>query len=560
MKLSDISPLQKARNEYQPKLPSVFRQNGPFVKAIELPEEETPDTVDIQKHFPNIYGAPSVKFEDCSDSPGRALNVGMIFSGGQAPGGHNVAAGLFDALKTLHPESALFGFLGGPSGLLENKYQILDDETINAYRNSGGFDMIGSGRTKLENQEQFAQVAATCREHQINALVIIGGDDSNTNACMLADYFMANNIDIKVVGCPKTIDGDLKNRQIQTSFGFDTATKVYSEMIGNIERDAASARKYWHFIKLMGRSASHIALECALQTHPSITLISEEVAAKKTTLDEISNQIADTVRERAAKGLNFGIVLVPEGLIEFIPEIKALIADLNELLAENEDEFNIINDQQKRIEFVTKHLGRESEKAFSSLPDEIKSQLLMDRDPHGNVQVSRIETEKMLIQMVEERIEQERRKGNFKGKFSAQSHFFGYEGRCAAPSNFDADYCYNLGYTAACLAANGKTGYIAAIRNLEHDPGKWLPSGAPLTGMMNIERRKGKDVPVLRKALVDLHGAAFAALTAYREQWRLEDHFASPGPIQYFGPAEITDAPTLTLRLEAEEAGPNTGQ
>ncbi len=551
MQFADVSPLQRRRAEYQPKLPGVLRENGPFVQISGTqPTQPKSDGEALKKLFPNTFGAPLADFTAAEKKSAPPINVALIFSGGQAPGGHNVAAGLYDAMQALNPENQLFGFLGGPSGLIDNKYQLLDRDTIDACRNTGGFDMIGSGRTKLETPEQFEQVAATCRKHGINAIVVVGGDDSNTNACMLAEYFLTHQIDIQVVGCPKTIDGDLKNEHIQTSFGFDTATKIYSELVGNILRDAKSARKYWHFIKLMGRSASHIALECALRTHPNICLISEEAAAQKRTLRDIVDEIAEAVRRRSEKGMNYGVVLVPEGLIEFIPEIKSLIEQLNDLLAQHEQEFSELSNAQKRIDFIIEKLAEEPARLFASLPDNIKAQLTMDRDPHGNVQVSRIETEKLLIEMVEQRLKQLKAEGKFSGSFSAQNHFFGYEGRCAAPSNFDADYCYSLGYSAACLAANGKTGYIAAVGGLEQEAEKWRPGGIPLTMMMNLERRKGKEVPVIQKALVELDGEPFKAFAAHRSQWRDEDHYCYPGPIQYFGPPEVTDEPAITLKLE----------
>jgi pyrophosphate--fructose-6-phosphate 1-phosphotransferase len=479
------------------------------------------------------------------------MNAGVILSGGQAPGGHNVIAGLYDGIKKLNPKNKVYGFLGGPSGLTDNKYVEFSDDFIDAYRNTGGFDIIGSGRTKLETEEQFEQVIANCRALNITALVVIGGDDSNTNACVLAEYLLKNEAGIAVIGCPKTIDGDLKNQWIEASFGFDTATKVYSELIGNILRDANSAKKYWHFIKLMGRSASHIALECALKTHPNYTIISEEVAAKKRTLREIVEEIATLVKKRAAASKNFGIVLVPEGLIEFIPEVKQLISELNELLAENASYFDTLTDDDK-LQFVNSHLSAASSQAFSSLPGSIQQQLLMDRDPHGNVQVSRIETEKLLIDMVGDLLREWKAKGSYTGKFSAQNHFFGYEGRCAAPSNYDADYCYSLGYTAASLVGCGKTGYISSVRNTTKSADQWIAGGIPLTMMMNLERRHGKDKPVIRKALVELDGKAFQTYAAARENWAVEDEFQYPGPIQYFGPTEVCDQTTITIQLEKE--------
>lgn len=554
MTLPAISSLQKARAAYQPKLPPVFRENGPFVAAQEgEPTQSVADQEAIHNRFPHTYGAPMVTFVPGQKADLPPIKVGFIFSGGQAPGGHNVAAGLFDALKTMNPDNQLYGFLGGPSGLIDNEFSIVTSDIMDEYRNTGGFDMIGSGRTKLETVAQFEKVAETCHANGVAAVVVIGGDDSSTNACMLAEYMIQNSHGIQVVGCPKTIDGDLKNQQIEVSFGFDTAIRVYSELIGNIERDANSAKKYWHFVKLMGRSASHIALECALQTHPNHTIISEEIAAKKITLAQIVEEIAAMVRERAERGMNFGIVLVPEGLIEFIPEMKRLIAELNELLAENADYFNSLSNTDDKLQFVNSHLTQESSFAFSSLPGEIQMQLLMDRDPHGNVQVSRIETEKLLIDMVGDKLREWKARGEYTGKFSAQNHFFGYEGRCAAPSNFDADYCYSLGYTAACLIAAGKSGYMASVRGLNRPATEWRAGGVPLTMMMNMERRNGKDVPVIRKALVELDGRPFKTFEAMRDQWKRENCFAFPGPIQYFGPGEVADEPSITLQLELRE-------
>jgi pyrophosphate--fructose-6-phosphate 1-phosphotransferase len=474
----------------------------------------------------------------------------VILSGGQAPGGHNVIAGLFDGLRAAAPESQLFGFLGGPSGLVDNKFKIFDAATIAAYRNTGGFDIIGSGRTKLETPEQFEKVAANCRTHGISALVVIGGDDSNTNAAALAEAFKAKGVPVQVIGVPKTIDGDLKNAQVETSFGFDTATKVYGELIGNIARDANSAKKYWHFIRLMGRSASHITLECALQTHPNAAIISEEVAARNETLMDIVVRLAGIIRDRAAQKCNFGVVLIPEGLIEFIPEIRKLMAELNDLLAAKTEEFGRCADNAAKIQFVLTNLSAAARPVYAALPDGIQVQLVKDRDPHGNVQVSLIETEKLLIQMVETVLKKWAADGSYTGKFAAQNHFFGYEGRCAAPSNFDADYCYSLGMTASALIAAGKTGYMAAVRRLHRPVAEWLAGGIPLTMMMNMERRKGRNVPVIRKALVELNGKPFAAFAARRDRWAVETDFVYPGPIQYFGPADVCDLPTQTLLLE----------
>ncbi len=545
------SALQLARESYQPKLP------GSLKGAVKITEGEKTESVadqgDIEKLFPNTYGMPLVTFEPGEEKSFEPIKVGVILSGGQAPGGHNVIAGLFDGIKRLNPESKLFGFLGGPGGLVDNKYMELTADIIDHYRNTGGFDIIGSGRTKLEAQEQFDKGLENCKALGINALVIIGGDDSNTNACVLAEYYKQIDAGVQVIGCPKTIDGDLKNEMIETSFGFDTACKVYSELIGNIQRDANSAKKYWHFIKLMGRSASHIGLECALQTQPNIAIVSEEVEEKKQTLDEIVNYIADIIAARSEKGENFGTVLIPEGLIEFIPEMKALIAELNDVMAEKEAEFTCIQSKLEKREFVAEELTNESSKVFGSLPVDIADQLIMDRDPHGNVQVSRIETEKLLIEMVEARLKGLRNEDKFHGKFAAQNHFFGYEGRCAAPSNFDADYTYSLGYTASVLIGEGKTGYMASVRNTTATAEEWIAGGVPVTMMMNMERRHGKMKPVIQKALVELDGAPFNTFAGKREDWALNTKYVYPGPIQYFGPEEVCDAPTKTLQLEKGE-------
>ncbi|MFA4945842.1 MAG: diphosphate--fructose-6-phosphate 1-phosphotransferase [Lentisphaeria bacterium] len=550
--MAEISALQQARAGYQPKLPTVFAKNGMAVAATAgAATQAVADQEAVKALFPNTYGLPLVSFAAGAGLGGaQPLKAGVILSGGQAPGGHNVIAGLYDGLKAVNPRNELFGFLGGPSGLIEDKYQVFDDAGIAAYRNTGGFDIIGSGRTKLETPEQFAKVIANCQRHGITALVVIGGDDSNTNACLLAEYMLQQRTGIQVVGCPKTIDGDLKNEWIETSFGFDTATKLYSELIGNIGRDANSAKKYWHFIKLMGRSASHIALECALQTHANVCLVSEEIAAKKTTLREIVTQIAAVVARRAERKCNFGVALIPEGLIEFVPEMKKLIAELNDLLAHEAAAYERLDGIDARIAFVLGKLGAEAQPVYGSLPKAIQAQLIMDRDPHGNVQVSRIETEKLLMEMVESELKTLAKAGSYSGKFSAQNHFFGYEGRCAAPSNFDADYCYSLGYTAAALVAAGKTGYMASVRNLAQPATAWTAGGIPLTMLMNLERRHGKDVPVIRKALVELDGKPFQAFAAARGRWAVETDYVYPGPIQYFGPAEVCDQPTCTLKLE----------
>lgn len=549
-----ISPLQKARAAYQPKLPAVFaNRDGVFSVSQGDPTQSVADQVKIKAKFSHTYGLPALNFVPGEKGEAKALKAGVILSGGQAPGGHNVIAGLYDCLKDLNPASELYGFRGGPSGLLENDYLLFTDDVIDAYRNTGGFDIIGSGRTKLESEEQFAQVAANCAELGINAVVVIGGDDSNTNACLLAEYFCREAIDIQVIGCPKTIDGDLKNKQIATSFGFDTATKVYSELIGNIQRDANSAKKYWHFIKLMGRSASHIGLECALKTHPNVAVISEEIAAKASTLREVVTYLADIVCQRAAAGKNFGVALIPEGLIEFIPAIKALIAELNDLLADNAVYFETLDTDDDRLQFVNSNLSAETSQAFSSLPMTIQLQLMADRDPHGNVQVSKIETEKLLVEMVDLRLQELKAKDKYTGKFGAQTHFFGYEGRCAAPSNFDADYCYGLGYTAAALISSGVTGYMSCLQGLTNPAAEWQAGGVPLTMMMNIERRKGQDHPVIKKALVETDSPAFKEFVANRDKWAMDDDYQYPGPIQYFGPSEVCDLTTVTLAIEAAQ-------
>ncbi|MCQ2231349.1 MAG: diphosphate--fructose-6-phosphate 1-phosphotransferase [Paludibacteraceae bacterium] len=533
------SALQIARAAYQPKLPKAFK--GGVVLKEGKATQSVADQEEIKKLFPNTYGMPVVTFEEASSKLSMGdFNVGVILSGGQAPGGHNVISGLFDGIKALNPNGKLYGFLGGPSGLIDHKYIELTSAIIDEYRNTGGFDIIGSGRTKLEETAQFDKGIEICNKLGIKALVIIGGDDSNTNACVLAEYYLQKNTGIQVIGCPKTIDGDLKNDQIETSFGFDTACKVYSEVIGNIMRDANSAKKYWHFIKLMGRSASHIALECGLQTQPNICIVSEEVETKKMTLSQIVNNIADTVAARAAQGNNFGVCLIPEGLIEFIPEMKVLIKELNDLLAETNGD----------VAAAVKKLSANSASVYASLPDFVQKQLTLERDPHGNVQVSLIETEKLLIEMVKTELSKRKAAGSYTGKFSGLGHFFGYEGRCAAPSNFDADYCYSLGYNAANLIASGKSGYMSLIKNTTKTADQWIAAGVPITMMMNMEKRHGAMKPVIRKALVELDGAPFKALAANREKWAIETAYVYPGPIQYFGPAEVCDQPTKTLALE----------
>ena len=539
------SALQIARASYQPKLPKAL-QGAVKIKEGQ-PTQSVGDQEEIKKLFPNTYGMPIVEFEPATEANTKKMNVGIILSGGQAPGGHNVITGLFDQIKKLNPENRLYGFILGPGGLVDHNYMELTKEIIDEYRNTGGFDMIGSGRTKLEKVDQFEKGLEIIRELDIKAIVIIGGDDSNTNACVLAEYYAAKNYGVQVIGCPKTIDGDLKNEQIETSFGFDTACKVYSELIGNIERDCNSSRKYWHFIKVMGRSASHIALECALQTQPNICLVSEEIEAKAMSLDDIVEYIANTVVARAADGNNYGSVVIPEGVIEFIPAIKKLIAQLNDVLAMPEAK-DISRDEQ--VDFVKAHLTAENLAVFNSLPVGVARQLALDRDPHGNVQVSLIETEKLLSTMVAQKLEKMKKAGKYTGKFSAMHHFFGYEGRCAAPSNFDADYCYALGTSAAQLIANGKTGYMAVVKNTTAPAEQWIAGGVPITMMMNMEKRAGEMKPVIRKALVELDGAPFKEFAAHREEWARKTCYVYPGPIQYWGPTEVCDQPTKTLALE----------
>ena len=542
------SALQIARAEYQPKLPKALRG---ALKAVEgEPTQSVADQEEVQNLFPNTYGMPYLKFEPTEgEATSLAINVGVILSGGQAPGGHNVISGLFDGIKKLNPENRLYGFILGPGGLVDHNYMELTADIIDEYRNTGGFDIIGSGRTKLEKQEQFDKGLEILKALDIKALVIIGGDDSNTNACVLAEYYKAIGANVQVIGCPKTIDGDLKNSEIETSFGFYTATKVYSEVIGNIMRDCNSAKKYWHFIKLMGRSASHVTLECALQTHPNITLIGEEVEAKNQTLDDVVTYIADAVADRATRGMNYGVVLVPEGLIEFIPAIKKLIAELNDMLAANQADFDMIADD-KKIDYVLQHLSEENAAIFKSLPISVSRQLALERDPHGNVQVSLIETEQLLAEMVGKKLAQWKKDGLFSGKFSTQHHFFGYEGRCAAPSNFDADYCYSLGFNASMLIAAGKTGYMSSVKNTSKPVDEWIAGGIPITMMMNMEKRNGQMKPVIRKALVELDGKPYKFFVAHRTKWARETEFVYPGPIQYFGPAAVCDQPTKTLILE----------
>jgi len=555
----DISALQKARYGYKPKLPAclscpvtdIITETGAATEAKVNQEE-------LKSIFRQTYGKPIVTFTNAGKTPSaknekllRELKVGVILSGGQAPGGHNVIAGLYDGLKGGNANSTLYGFLNGPSGLIGNKHEILTGEKIDLYRNTGGFDIIGSGRTKIETRDQFDASLETAKKLGLNAVVIIGGDDSNTNAAMLAEYFLEKKSDIQVIGCPKTIDGDLKNDYIETSFGFDTACKTYSELIGNLMRDANSSKKYWHFIKLMGRAASHIALECALQTQPNICLVSEEVEAKKMSLDKIVDTICASVVKRADNGNNYGIVLIPEGLVEFIPEMKKLISELNDSIARNEEEFSQLELFEEQLHWLQIHISAPSYGVLKSLPEEIAKEFLMDRDPHGNVQVSLIETEKLLIGMVENKLEELKANGTYKGKFTALAHFFGYEGRCAFPSNFDADYCYSLGYSAYVLIAEGFTGYLSSVRNLTAKASEWIAGGVPITMMMNMEQRHGEERPVIKKALVELHGKPFKAFTSMRDKWAVETSFMFPGSIQYFGPPEVCDQPTITLKLES---------
>lgn len=552
--MEKLSPLQIERLKYQPKLPSSLAEG---INSLEMVEgsatQSVRDQEQIQELFKNTYGKPVVTFKHtASSNSSEVRNVGVILSGGQAPGGHNVIAGLYDALKQANSANKLYGFLGGPSGIIEGKYVEFDDKFMDAYRNTGGFDIIGSGRTKLETEEQFEKSLAVCRKLNISAVVIIGGDDSNTNAALLAEWFVKNNTGIQVIGCPKTIDGDLKNDQIEISFGFDTATKTYAELIGNIERDANSAKKYWHFVKIMGRSASHVALEAALQTQPNITLISEEVEEKKMSLESIINYMCDIIVKRANMGKNFGIAVIPEGLIEFIPEMKSMISNLNDIMAalENDSEFVNATTIRDKFDIVENRLEANNAKVYASLPVLIKGQLLADRDPHGNVQVSKIETEKLLIEMISTRLDELKSQGEFIGKFNAQSHFFGYEGRCAFPSNFDADYCYSLGFNAFALINFGLTGYLSSVRNLTAPASEWIAGGIPLTMMMNMEKRHGEMKPVIQKALVKLDGPVFKQLEENREDWALNDRYLFPGAIQYFGPSCVCDVTTCTLQLE----------
>ncbi len=553
----NLSPLQKARYEYTPKLPGMLRGGISEICVKDgAATESVADQDKIKALFPNTYGKNEITFVKGSNtSEAKKQVVGVILSGGQAPGGHNVVCGLYDAIKATDKNNVLLGFKGGPSGLIEDDFIELDDEYIDAYRNTGGFDIIGSGRTKLETEDQFKIVTEVAKKHGLTAIVIIGGDDSNTNAAVLAEYMAAHNTGVQVIGCPKTIDGDLKNEDIEASFGFDTATKTYSELIGNIERDANSAKKYWHFIKVMGRSASHVALECALETQPNICLIGEEVAAKKMSLAQITNYIADAVEKRGNNGENFGVAIIPEGIVEFVPEFSALIAEINELLAgKKTEEFNALPDWNAKYEFIKKGLTADSFAVFDILPQGIQQQLFLERDPHGNVQVSLIESEKLFSEMVKNELAKRKEAGTYKGKFGSQHHFFGYEGRCAFPSNFDADYCYSLGYNAFMLIQYGYTGYLSKVSNLSKPAEEWNAGGMPITKMMNIERRNGEDKPVIRKALVELDGAPFKYFCEHRDEWAVKTCFTYPGAIQYYGPAEVCDITTRTLALEKGEA------
>ena len=549
----NVTPLQKARYEYKPKLPGMLRHGISEISVKEGADTQSvADQDKIKALFPNTYGKKEVTFEKGTNtSEQKKQIVGVILSGGQAPGGHNVVCGLYDALKASSKDNVLYGFKNGPAGLLSDDYIIFEDDYINQYRNTGGFDIMGSGRTKLETEEQFAVASEVCRKHGITAIVIIGGDDSNTNAAVLAEYFAAHNTGIQVIGCPKTIDGDLKNEDIQVSFGFDTATKTYSELIGNLERDANSARKYWHFVKIMGRSASHVALECALRTQPNYCLISEEVAEKKMSFAQIADSIADSVAARAEKGMNFGVVIIPEGVVEFVPEFSVLIHEINDMLAGSKaDAFNALPTWHDKYDYIRSGLTEESFEVFKILPMPIQQQLFMERDPHGNVQVSLIESEKLFSEMVRANLEQRRAEGRYNGKFNTLHHFFGYEGRCAFPSNFDADYCYSLGYNAFMLIQYGYTGYLSKISNLSKPADEWVAGGMPITKMMNMERRHGVDKPVIRKALVELDGKPFKYFEARRAEWAVDNCYTYPGAVQYFGPSEVCDLTTITLALE----------
>ncbi len=548
----ELSNLQIARYSYSPKLPGILTSDMSLIKAEEgKATTSAADEEKISALFPSTFGQKEISFTaGKSEARSDSLTVGVILSGGQAPGGHNVICGLYDALKKANSSSTLIGFKGGPSGLTDDSFVVFNDEFINEYRNTGGFDIIGSGRTKLETVEQFKKATEVSKKHSVDAIVIIGGDDSNTNAAVLAEYFKANSVPVQVIGCPKTIDGDLKNDDIEASFGFDTATKTFSELIGNIERDANSAKKYWHFIKVMGRSASHIALECALQTQPNVCLISEEIEAKKMSLSAIASYVADSVEDRGNRGMNFGTVIIPEGLVEFVPEVKTLISEINDLLAGREAEFSALRTQDEKNAFMKKYLSSSAYAVFELLPAAIQEQMMADRDPHGNVQVSKIESEKLVSSIVGAELEKRKAAGTYKGKFNPLHHFFGYEGRCAFPSNFDADYCYSLGYNAFLLIANGCTGYLSSIKNLSAPAEEWTAGGMPITKMMNIERRHGEDKPVIRKALVELDGKPFKYFASHREEWSKNTCYTYPGAIQYYGPSSVCDQTTKTLQLE----------
>ena len=549
--MSNFSVLDNARKQFKPEIPKALKSDISAITFEELDTDvEVSDQDQIEKIFPNTFGGKYIRFKKSDNTMLKALKVGVVLSGGQAAGGHNVIAGIYDSLKRISNKSVLIGFLGGPSGILNDEALEMTDEIIDEYRNTGGFDIIRSGRTKIESDEQFARSLEVCKLRNLDALVIIGGDDSNTNAALLAEYFLANKTDIKVIGVPKTIDGDLKCDFIETSFGFDTACKTYSELIGNIARDSKSAAKYWHFIKVMGRSASHIALECALETAPNYCFISEEVKEKNMSLANLVNGLADVVAKRNDNGENYGVVIIPEGLIEFIPEVGSLISEINNLLGDNEEEFSSLDGFTSQVKWLADKLSSDAEKVFVSLPENIQAQLLMDRDPHGNVQVSRIETEKLLIQMTEKRLKELKKLGKYNGKFSALNHFFGYEGRCAFPSNFDANYCYSLGYIATLLVSSGLTGYMSSIMDLDKPVKEWIPGGVPISMLMNMEQRKGKMKPVIKKALVELDGAPFKAFKAKRAEWSVKTSFIYPGAIQYFGPDEVCNKPTETLKLE----------
>ncbi|AKL97988.1 diphosphate--fructose-6-phosphate 1-phosphotransferase [Endomicrobium proavitum] len=553
MPQTNVSELQIQRRKYQPVLPEVLQAGAAAVKAKEGKlTHSIADREKVKEIFPNTYGLPEVTFVKGANAKikNKAVRVGVVLSGGQAPGGHNVIAGLFDGLKKANKKNVLIGFLGGPSGILENKYKVISEKVLDDYRNTGGFDFIQSGRTKIETDQQFCSTKDNCTSQKLDALVVVGGDDSNTNAALIAEYSKKENMGMCVVGVPKTIDGDLKNKNIETSFGFDTATKIYAELVGNICRDVNSAQKYWHFVRLMGRSASHITLEVGFKTQPNIVLVGEEILAKNLTLAKVVDNIVSVIKKRAADGKNFGVALVPEGLIEFIPEMKKLISALNDTLAEHASAIAGFDSIEEKKEYVFNKLPANLSALMQSLPAGIASQLMLDRDPHGNVQVSLIETEKLLIEMVQKKLVELKKEGSYKGKFSAITHFFGYEGRCGIPSNFDANYCYALGYNAAVLALNNFTGYLSSVRNLTQAPKKWICGGIPLTMMMNIEKRHGKDKPVIQKALVDLKGKPFKEFAKKRDTWAVTESYIFPGPIQYFGPTEVTDLTTKTLQYE----------